>query len=196
MVEQSNLDFISAEIGFNTCELYANLCHILEDKIKKYRNYNDFKENVKSIIDAVKEKAKINDCDFVENIFNEIVIKKIENSKNPEKSFKNLIDNPPKFDAKEMERIINKSLGILIEDGLFAYAIWLESENKDPHKVITISSLKILNDTNLVSNQNNIMYTMLEISTSIQKTLLARQLLERMLVYARYRAKALQKGSD
>jgi hypothetical protein len=33
-----------------------------------------------------------------------------------------------------------------------------------------------------------------EIASNIQKTLLTRQLLERMLVYARYRAKALQKG--
>ena len=192
MVEQNNLDLISAEIGFGMCDVYISLCDILKDEMEKYMNYSDFKGNVELIISAIKEKAKINDYNFVEDLFNDIVIKKIENSKNPEKSFKNLKDNPPKFDAKEMERIINKSLGILIEDGLFAYAIWLESENKDPHKVIIVSSLKILSDTNLVSNQDNLRDVMLEIAKSLHKTFLARQLLERMLVYARYRAKALQ----
>lgn len=192
MMEESNLDLMSAETGFGMCDIYLSLCDILKNEIKKYTNYSDFKGNAKSIIDAVKEKTKIKDYDFVENVFNEIVIKKIENSKNPEKSFKNLKDNPPKFDAKEMERIINKSLGILIEDGLLAYTIWLESENKEHHKVIIISSLKILNDTGLVSNQDSLKDAMLKIAKSIQKTLLARQLLERMLVYARYRAKALQ----
>ena len=196
MVGESNLDLISAEIGFSMCEVYTSLCDILKDEMKKYTNYSDFKGNVGSIIDAVKEKAKINDYKFVEEIFNEIIIKKIENSKNTEKLFKNLKNNPPKFDAKEMERIINKSLGILIEDGLFAYDIWLESENKDSHKVIIVSSLKILNDTNLTSNQDSLRDVILEIAKSIHKTLLARQLLERMLVYARYRAKALQSGSD
>ena len=196
MVEQNNLDLISAEIGFGMCDVYISLCDILKDEMKKYMNYSDFKGNVESVISVIKEKAKINDYNFVEDLFNDIVIKKIENSKNPEKSFKNLKDNPPKFDTKEMERIINKSLGILIENGLFAYAIWLESENKDPHKVIIVSSLKILSDTNLVSNQDNLRDVMFEIAKSLHKTLLARQLLERMLVYARYRAKALQKGSD
>ena len=114
-------------------------------------------------------------------------------TREPEKSFENLKNSPPKFDAKDMERIINKSLGILIEDGLLAYAIWLESENKDPHRVIIVSSLKLLTDTNLVSGKNCLRKAMFEISTSIQKTLLARQLLERMLIYARYRAKSLQK---
>jgi len=98
--------------------------------------------------------------------------------------------------AKELEKIVTKALGILIEDGLFAYAIWLESENKDPHKVIIESSLGLLKRLKLIKNyQNNLREAILnDISPYIEKTLLARQLLERMLVYARYRAKALQKG--
>ncbi len=102
--------------------------------------------------------------------------------------------------AKDFERIITKALGILIEDGLFAYAIWLESENE---KSIIDSSYKLLKDklklikNNYESKKEKLRKAILEeISSSIQKTLLARQLLERMLIYARYRAKALQKGSD
>ncbi len=32
--------------------------------------------------------------------------------------------------AKDFEREITKALGILMEDGLFAYAIWLESKKE------------------------------------------------------------------
>ncbi len=98
--------------------------------------------------------------------------------------------------AKDFERTITKALGILIEDGLFAYAIWLESENE---KSIIDSSYKLLKDklklikNNYESEKEKLRKAILEeISSSIQKTHLARQLLERMLIYARYRAKALQ----
>ncbi len=108
-----------------------------------------------------------------------------------------LADNK-KDSAKEFERTVTKALGILIEDGLFAYAIWLESEDE---KEIIDKSFELLRDkTKLIKgdyNKNKEKLreaTLKEISPSIEKTLLARQLLERMLVYARYRAKALQKG--
>ena len=102
--------------------------------------------------------------------------------------------------TKDFERIVIKALGILIEDGLFAYSIWLEKENE---KSIIDSSYKLLKDklklvkNNYENRKEKLRKAILEeISPSIQKTLLARQLLERMLVYARYRAKTLQKGSD
>jgi len=100
--------------------------------------------------------------------------------------------------AKELERTLTKALGILIEDGLLAYAIWLESEDETE---IIDQSFRLLKDktklieNNYTNNKEKLRKAILkEISTSIEKTLLARQLLERMLVYARYRAKALQKG--
>ena len=108
-----------------------------------------------------------------------------------------LADNK-KDSAKEFERTVTKALGILIEDGLFAYAIWLESEDE---KEIIDKSFELLKDktklieNNYTNNKEKLREaTLKEISPSIEKTLLARQLLERMLVYARYRAKAMQKG--
>jgi len=108
-----------------------------------------------------------------------------------------LADNK-KDSAKEFERTVTKALGILIEDGLFAYAIWLESEDE---KEIIDKSFELLKDktklieNNYTNNKEKLREaTLKEISPSIEKTLLARQLLERMLVYARYRAKAIQKG--
>ena len=104
--------------------------------------------------------------------------------------------------AKEFERIVTKALGILVEDGLLAYAIWLESEGES--KIIK-SSFDLLRDkTGIIQKKyNDIKDTeklrkaiLEEIASNIQKTLLARQLLERMLIYARYRAKALQKSGE
>ena len=43
-----------------------------------------------------------------------------------------------------------------------------------------------------LTNKNDLIEAILDISNELQKTILAKQLLERMLIYARYRAKALQ----
>ena len=102
-----------------------------------------------------------------------------------------------KNDAEKLETIVTKALGILIEDGLFAYTIWLESRGNRERKYaaeILNKSLDLLKDERIkLVNDGKLRDAILGISENIQKTLLARQLLERMLVYARYRAKALQK---
>lgn len=98
-------------------------------------------------------------------------------------------------EKKELEGAISRALGILVEEGLFAYAIWLESENEEPHRTIIHYSLKLLRQVGLIPNNRNTLRDVIleDISDSIQRILLARQVLEKMLIYARYRAKALQK---
>ncbi len=114
-------------------------------------------------------------------------------------------DIPEQFKRKEdfekLETIANKALGVLIEDSLFAYAVWLKSRSEKEKKYaerIENKSLKLLKSKDVSLTDKNDLITAIrdDITTSIHKTLLARQLLERMLVYARYRAKALQSGSD
>ncbi len=103
-----------------------------------------------------------------------------------------------KDDFDKLENVSTKALGVLIEEGLLAYFVWLESRGEREKKyaeVIRDKSLELLKNAKL-TEKNNSIDAALDISSNIQKTLLARQLLERMLVYARYRAKALQKGSD
>ncbi len=105
-----------------------------------------------------------------------------------------------KDNAKDFERIVTKALGILVEDGLLAYAIWLESEDEEKiiDEIINKSYDLLKDKMGLIKNDYNgkdklrkaILY---EISRDIRKTLLARQLLERMLTYAKYRAKAIVK---
>ena len=97
---------------------------------------------------------------------------------------------------KELERETNKALGILIEDGPFAYSVWLESKNEAPHKSINNQSIGILKDENVsLINNNNLREGVLnDIASDLNKLILTKKVLERMLIYARYRAKALQKG--
>ncbi|WP_202319140.1 hypothetical protein [Archaeoglobus neptunius] len=101
-----------------------------------------------------------------------------------------------KDDADKLETIVTKAIGVLIEDGLLAYVIWLKSRGEKERKYATEilnKSKDLIRELDLATTDDPIDMA-LEISSSIEKTLLARQLLERMLVYARYRAKALQKG--
>lgn len=96
--------------------------------------------------------------------------------------------------SKELEREINKALGILVEDGPFAYSIWLESENKSAHKLMITKSLEILKTGISLTAKDKLRDAILtDISSDHNKLFLTKQVLERMLVYARYRAKAIQK---
>lgn len=101
-----------------------------------------------------------------------------------------------KEDAGKLETLVTKAIGVLIEDGLLAYVIWLKSrgdkEKKYAVKVLD-KSKELLQGRLKLTTANDPIQMALEISSSIEKTFLARQLLERMLVYARYRAKAIQK---
>ena len=100
-----------------------------------------------------------------------------------------------KDDTDKLETIINKAIGVLIEDGLLAYVIWLKSREKKEEKYTTKILKKtedLLRERLKLTTENDPINMALEISSSIEKNLLARQLLERMLVYARYRAKSLR----
>ncbi len=100
-------------------------------------------------------------------------------------------------DAEELEKEVNKALGILIEDGLFAFSVWLESKKKKGNNVYSLIEeilLKVLKNIpfNKQTLENkNLKDFILEISDSLEKVLFIRKILERALIYLRYRAKAL-----
>ncbi|HBT38891.1 MAG: hypothetical protein H5T93_02715 [Pseudothermotoga sp.] len=188
-----NIDKVAARLGFNMCDIYNVLCNTLKEAVESFDNYSSFKASEKIFVDKLKEKVPTeDDSGFLESIFDRLILEEIKRKRDKEKEFVDLKKKLPEFDAKEFERVTTKALGILIEDGLFAYVVWLESEGKHIHKLIILSSLKLLIKINLISSSQNLREAVLnEISSSIQKTLFARQALERMLVYARYRAKSL-----
>ncbi len=197
--------------GYESLESLKNSLEDIKKEIKKLKEENLKEANVSS--DLLYSFKTHYLCIFILDPLIEKItkilkdIEKIKNENYDPRRGKEMLESLEKyvkkqnfeFNAKDFEREINKALGILIEDGLFAYSVWLESEDKSTHRVVRVVSLLLLKDSSieLLSYSNDLREGISnEISLDIKKTLLARQLLERMLIYARYRAKALQTGSD
>jgi len=89
---------------------------------------------------------------------------------------------------KETETLINKSLGVLSSNGV--YALWLflqsekENENIDVVDIITQFGIELDGS----SGEDKI----INLSNNIQNLLFTKEVLEKTLVYARYRAKAMK----
>lgn len=100
----------------------------------------------------------------------------------------------PQDKSKDLETTIQKSLGVLQEDGLFAFVLYLESKNSAVNKRIKNKTAKLLYEVGLTddSNDRNMRKKILEITKSIDDMFLAKDIIEKTLVYARYRAKALK----
>jgi len=106
-------------------------------------------------------------------------------------------------DAKKAESLLTKALGVLQEQGLYAFALFCESRGSaesNGAKKITEITTKLLNELNLISNTNNT--DLLEeirkdngLASRLEDLILAIQMLEKSLIYARYHAKALSKSS-
>jgi len=195
----NNIDKMAAEYGFSICDIPSVIYKIFKEKLEKVTSVSELNST------TISSGEVINSLGYVDNELVESILKivnpleEIKRIHNLSQRFDEIKRNPKEIDIKSYEREINKALGILIEDGLFAFAIWLESENKEPHKVIKETSFHILKNEhiNLIKNSNDLKNAVLnEISTDLQKLLLARQILERMLIYARYRAKSLNNSNE
>lgn len=109
----------------------------------------------------------------------------------------------------DIENMLQKSLGILQEDGIYAFTVYLDSEGafkddadgRDKEKVvkgILKNVWSLLSDTSvaLVNGEcmRDVVYTELQrLSEDLDKLFLAKDLIEKCMVYARYHAKALPK---
>jgi len=85
--------------------------------------------------------------------------------------------------SKEDEVIIQNSLGVL------------ETKNGNITSYIREETAKLLNETGLTedANKESIMNNILKITENIDDMFLAKDLIEKTLVYARYHAKTLKK---
>ncbi|MEW6002893.1 MAG: hypothetical protein AB1638_09645 [Nitrospirota bacterium] len=107
-------------------------------------------------------------------------------------------------DGVKEEDTIGKILGVLQEDGLYAfylYSLSLEkkSKYKDKARRIIDESSKLLTKYSLISNNSvtveNVTDIIAPLASNIDHILFAKELLERTLIYARYHAKALGEES-
>ena len=192
---QANLDKICAEYGMDLLNLPAELYEKTNGLIKSSSNFSDFKNknyNEFDLSDSLKKFLGYGLIDPLKYLQNKINGEKFDKLKEK--------DHPLSFDSKSFETEITKALGILVEDGPFAYFIWLKSQDKEPHQAMLIQTARILEKLNLIENilpEENIKSKLEEaflekISTDLTKTLFVKTILEKMLIYARYKAKAMQ----
>ena len=101
-----------------------------------------------------------------------------------------------KKDKTKTENLITKSLGVLQEDGVYAYFLYLSSlknnypEDAEKEAFELLKQNDILKD--VVGSGDDILKAIREnFDNKLDELLFAKELLERALVYARYHAKAL-----
>ena len=198
---QTNLDKICAEYGMDLLNFPAELYGAINGLIKESSNISALKKQYTISInkdDTEEEKREKKKKEKFGNYILSILKYKYRMENNFQK-FKNK-ENPLSFDSKTFETEITKALGILVEDGPFAYCIWLKSQDKEPHQAMIIQTARILMELNLIDNissddnlKEKLEKAFLEqISTDLTKTLFVKTILEKMLIYARYKAKAMQ----
>lgn len=121
----------------------------------------------------------------------------------------------------EQRRFIDKALGVLVNDGVYAYYVFCKAKSKDNKKkddeemekedsiedifvryvVDEINKTNGLNEyfkNELIKNNKGLDYEQFfqNLSNDLRKLLFFRDILEKALIYARYHAKAAKKGGS
>jgi len=100
-----------------------------------------------------------------------------------------------KFNDKDKtENLITKSLGVLQEDGVYAFFLYLLSlsSEKEGAEVLSIDALSLIKEIGLApSNKTDPLSAARNLANNLDHLLLAKEVLEKTLIYARYHAKAL-----
>jgi len=192
-VNNINLDKTCAEYGMDLLALYNKVYKKLNYIIKNCSDLSEFKS--KRYEDEETNPKTKEFGDYFLGIIKDIIKDNANEFKKLQKK-----EKPLTFDAKTFETEITKALGILVEDGPFAYMIWLKSQDKEPHRAMLIQTARVLKELNLIreieptenlkEKLENIFLG--DISSGLTKTLFVKTILEKMLIYARYKAKAMQ----
>ena len=192
-MEKVNLDKICAEYGMDLLKfpesLYNEAKKILQDSDSKEDfESKDYDESNWTV--NLKEFKNYNLIDPLQDLKTKI---------RKDNQFYKLKEKPPSFNSSTFETEITKALGILVEDGPFAYMIWLKSQDKEPRRAMLIQTARILAELNFIEKINpdsnlkqEIESRFIDLSRVLSKLLLAKTILEKMLIYARYKAKAME----
>lgn len=104
-----------------------------------------------------------------------------------------------KAEKKKIENLITKSLGVLQENGIYAFFLFLNASNEGKiagEIVRQCNNLLRRKEIKLIHNEDVLAAVRDELAKDIDNLFLAKELLEKTLIYARYHAKAIpeQKG--
>jgi CRISPR/Cas system CMR-associated protein Cmr5 small subunit len=105
-------------------------------------------------------------------------------------------------DAKKAEALVTKALGVLQEQGLYAFVLFCKSrgstEKEGAEKMKEITTELLKDKLGLISNDDLLEEIRKEngLASRLDDLLLAIQVLEKSLIYARYHAKAFANLQD
>lgn len=94
------------------------------------------------------------------------------------------------------EKLLQDSLSVLEEQGLYAFFLYLKAHGKEPGKKVMAKCDTFLRDNPVigqkfrVSTKTDVFDAVLGLSQSVDDLILARELLIQALIYARYHSKA------
>ena len=115
-----------------------------------------------------------------------------------------VITNTKNQKAKDIENTVTKTLGVLQEDGIYACFLYLLAKEKDNGKAIVKEMLLMLeklhfswespNNNGEIDIRSDIVLKHItdHVTQNLERLLLTKEILEQMLIYARYGAKARQ----
>jgi len=105
-------------------------------------------------------------------------------------------------DASKTENLLTKSLGVLQEQGLYAFILFCESRGDREQKgAVEIKKItrKILKDELKLIESNDLLEEIRKengLASNLEGLTLSIQVLEKALIYARYHAKALKRSTE
>ncbi len=91
----------------------------------------------------------------------------------------------------KLKNLIDKSLGVLANNGVYAYYVYIISQKSNDATSLFLDTLKDIFDVVESYDSSNRENYFQVISQDLHKLLFLKQLLEKTLIYARYHAKAL-----
>ncbi len=197
-MNEINLDKICAEYGMDLVRITKEIYKKATEILSLTNTYGEFlQSNYQNIDDKINDFLSHKLINPLENLKKSI--NKLAEDKNKAEEFERLRQKPPTFAPDTFETEITKALGILIEDGPFAYLIWLKSQDKEPHQAMLIQTARLLAQVKMIEIdktkdvkeelENKFLN---EIGSDLNKLILTKTLLEKMLIYARYKTKAMQ----
>jgi len=100
-------------------------------------------------------------------------------------------------DAKKAETLLTKALGVLQEQGLYAFALFCESRGngeKESAKKVKEIATELLKELKLITDSDLLKELRKDdgLASDLEKLILAVQVLEKSLIYARFHAKAMK----
>ena len=93
--------------------------------------------------------------------------------------------------SKERENLLTDGLGVLQEQGLYAFFLFLKASKRGQPQEVCSACERFLSDQELLANKSaNLFDGLKSLADRLDDLLFARELLMQALVYARYHARA------